>query len=327
MLKFKILLTLIIVGLAFIVSSVMVIAASDNLVIRLEQPKTPTNLNDFYVTFVALDIVGGRDIAVTCQKQFNGGAVTSFDITKTLTAGGNTDTCHVTSSVFDQKGSYVLSVTASAGTDTSTDSVTVDYNNENPGDPKNYSKNKTESCKYEIKFTSADDADKTSKIEVYRSTETSFTADDGSRVAEEIMGSNTSRTVTNTVPDCNKTYYYATRAFSSAGNGSGVIGDQEITIINSTTTTTSTTAPSTQTAIPVSASDRQGSVLGVNEDISVTPLPLATGSGRVLGESAEIPGTPPVAENTKSKTLVIWAIGIGCIALIFTGLFRRRSAN
>src|SRR3989344_5821594 len=75
-------------------------AAAGDLVIRLEEPKSPTNLNDFEISFVALDILD-RVINVNCLKKASSEAdFSSFD-SKVLTSGGNTDSCHVTSSVFN----------------------------------------------------------------------------------------------------------------------------------------------------------------------------------------------------------------------------------
>lgn len=320
--KLKLLLSLILVAGTLVATPSMVqaIVPPSNLVIRLEEPRTPTSLNDFYITFVVLDIVGGRDVTVNCQKQYEGGAVTGFDTTKTLTAGGNTDTCHVTANEFNQKGNYVISVIASAGSDTDSDNVAIDYNSEYPGDPQNYSKNKINDCTYEIKFRSNDDGGKTTKIEVYRSTDTSFTADNGSRVAEEYLGSNTDRTVTNTVPDCTKNYYYAVRAFSTAGNGSGIVGDAEVRIVNPTTTTTATTP---QGAIPVV---RTGSILGASEEPGAT----ASEAGRVLGEQAMITddeATPAAGLLGSNKSTALWIIGLGIVILVLATLVRRNRAK
>ncbi len=289
-----------------------VFAAVGDLVIRLEEPKTPTNQNDFPITFVVLDLVGGRNISVVCNKQYEGGATTTYD-SHTLSAGGNTDSCHVTSDVIKDKGSYLFSVIATAGSDSTSDAVTVIYNNDSPGDPRNYSKNKISGCTYEIKFTSAEDNGKTVKVEVYRSTDTSFTADNGSRVAEEWMGSNTDRTIHNDVPDCNKTYYYAVRAFSGSGAGSGLVGDQEIKWINSTTTT-STTQAGGQGAIPV----RRGTISGIEENVKdASPATSASESGTILGQEneAEKPNQGSLLSRLAQISPVIWVI-LGLITLI-----------
>src|SRR6185369_9485240 len=94
----------------------------------------------------------------------------------------------------------------------------------------NYSKDKITACEYKIHFRSADDAGKTVKVEVYRSENKSFSADAGSRVGTVATGSNTDNDFTQSVPDCNKVYYYAVRAFDSGGNGSGVTGDSETVV-------------------------------------------------------------------------------------------------
>lgn len=259
-------------------------AYADNvLMIRLEEPKSPTNDQDFPITFVVLDTQGGRNIHVICEEQYEGEGFNQFYATDLL--GGNTGTCQINSGIVDKKGNYTVRVTATAGSNNSTAATSFYYTNESPETPRDYSKNKIGECTYEIKFKTADDNGRTNKVEVYRSTETSFKADNGSRVAEISIGSNTEKTITNDVPDCKKTYYYAVRAFGNAGNGSGIVGDKEIKIIETETTDTSVTTTANAQAIPVG----RGSILGISGGGSDT--------GKILGvEEASGSGATPAGE-------------------------------
>ncbi len=309
-------------SLGIILGVVLPVQAASNLAIRLEEPKTPTNDSDFPVTFVVLDMVGGRDVTVSCYRQYEGGPVGSFDTAHVMSANGNTGTCHVTSQVFSAGGTYTLTATAVAGADTASDSVTVTYNTDHPGDPRDYSKNRVDSCHYSIHFKTADDGGKTAKVEVYRSDSTDFTADEGHRVAEIGIGSNTQKDITDTIPDCNKNYYYALRAFNTAGNGSGIVGDEEIkSIEKSSSTTTTTTSTTRQGAIPVS----QGQILGVENATSPASPSPASEAGKVLGEVGEV--------GTENQTLSLftrfpqlkWILGAGVIILSLVWVRRNRN--
>jgi len=295
-------------------------AAAGDLAIRLEEPKTPTNLSDFPVTFVVLDKVGGRNVSVSCYRQFEGGPVGSYDIAHIMTPDGNTGSCQVTSAVFNAPGTYTLSVQAVADGDVASDGVSVTYTTERPGDPRDYSKNRVDSCHYTIKFKTADDSSKTVRVEAYRSTEKTFTADDGSRVATIDVGSNTEKSFTDTVPDCGKDYYYALRAFNVAGNGLGVVGDQEIKSIYGSTTTSATEKKTGQGAIPV----RQGSILGVENDATVSGT--SSSAGQILGTSGNdvnASSSAQVAGIFARFPALRWILSLGAIILVAVWLKRR----
>lgn len=281
-----------------------VFAATPVLDIRIEQPKSPTNINNLKVNFVALDRLGGstgRTINVQCFKK---GPIDAdfapFGPTITLSAGGNTANCEP-NTVLNTNGTYQFYAKATAGSDEDTSpTVTVDYNTSGPGTPTNYSKDHPTSCTYVIKFRTADDAGKTVRADLYRSDATSFTADVAHRVDQRFIGSNTDVEISNTVPDCSKPYYYAVRAFDSAGNGSGIVGDSVVTVITTTSTTTTTTTSTTTTGSTggtqgaVQGDTTAGNVLGTEDD--TTTATDGTAPGDVLGEEAT--PSPEIVETT-----------------------------
>ncbi len=276
------------------------------LSIRLEQPKTPTNQTEFDITFVTLDLTG-RDVTVKCYKKGpTDSDFVAFGTTQTFADGGNTGVCPVTSSILNAKGTYTFKATATADAETVEDSVSLAYNNEGPGDPTGYLKERVNTCDYKIKFHSADDGGKTVKIEVYRSENKTFTADSGSRVDTIILGSNTDGQSITTPPTCSKEYYFAIRAFDSAGNGSNIVGDSEITV---TTTTTTTSTTSTTPGAILLETPSTGSVLG-NETTS------ATEEGKVLGEETATTNKPTVGEFIKNNGILILGISLLIIGLI-----------
>lgn len=260
--------------------------------VRLEQPKTPTNQNNFKITFVTLD-TDGDAVTVKCFKKGpSDGAFTQFGGSIALSAGGNSGNCETGSSIVNTEGTYQFYAEATGGSDTSTSpTISVDYKTTGPGTPTSYSKDKISSCAYRIKFKTADDSGKTVQVRLYRSDSTSFDTSSANQVDSISIGSNTEGQFENTVPECSRSYYYGVRAFDSAGNGSGVIGDTvDITTTTITTTTTAAAAAGIAGgAVPVGAG--QGQVLGEETEKE----------GEVLGEEATPSGEPNKGEEQKEK--------------------------
>lgn len=268
----------------FILSLMLTTAVyAANLSVRIEVPKTPTNQNTFKINFVAMDI-SGETIEVKCFK--SGDAVPFSTIN--LSAGGNTGNCEVTPSIIPTEGTYGFYVTAATGSETQTSpTVNVEYKTSAPGVPGNYNKEQL-GCQYKITFKTADDGGRTSRVEVYRSDQISFTADSGTRVGTVWIGSNLEGSFIDTVPDCGKGYYYVIRAFDGAGNGSGLAGDSITKVTVVTTQASPSPAAPVQGAIPVAspAAVGVGEILGADEQV------VATKEGEILGE-----GTPSALET------------------------------
>ncbi|HSW47707.1 MAG TPA: hypothetical protein VLG67_01380 [Candidatus Saccharimonadales bacterium] len=298
-------------------------AVSPTVSIKLEQPKSPIGVDNFPINFVSLT-TNGDSITVRCYKKSpTDGDFSQFGSDIVLSPGGNTDNCSVTSSVINQKGTYSFYATASDGENAvQSETVTVDFSDSVPDAPSNYSKDHPNSCQYVIKFKTANDSGKTVKVELYRSDNTTFNADSGTRVDSVSIGSNQDGQFTNNVPDCNKTFYYAIRAFNSAGNGSGLVGDSNITV----TTTNSTTATTSQTGGAIAVG--KSSQVGTSENGGAN----GTGGSGVLGnstKSAEKGVKGASTENTNDKqnlTKSIFAnknilIALGLIALVTFAFF------
>lgn len=256
-----------------------------NISVRVAQPKSPTNQNDFPISFVTLDTLN-RTVTVTCFKKGpTDASYVQFGSDQVFTGGGNSGTCTTGSGVVNTEGTYSFKVTAAAGSDTAEESVSVNYTTSGPGDVRDYNKSQLNSCQYGIHFKTADDAGKTVKVEVYRSQSVPFTADSGSRTQTVTAGSNEAHDVTDTVPDCTKQWYFAVRAFDTAGNGSALIGDNVTTI-----TVITPTGSAAQGAIPVSSTN--GNILGVSTR-------GATGASGTSGETGQVEGlSTPSAEPT-----------------------------
>jgi len=287
--------------------------ASDDISIRISKPKTPTNLNSFDLSVVTLDFQN-RALTVKCYKKTPSDAgFSQFGSDIALSAGGDSTICPVTSSIIGDQGTYQFYATAHAGAETVTsETVSVEYKTGGPDTPNYNGKERVNICDYKIKFHTADDGGKTVKVEIYRSENTSFDVNDGSRVDTIGIGSNTDGSSTTTPPSCDKEYYFAIRAFDTNGNGSGVAGDSVTkTTTTNPTTVTQGTSGSTGGAI---AAGTAGNILGAGAGGS------GTGSGSVLGEEATPSATEEVfPSKTKSfwstKNIIIVIAGIAFIAL------------
>ena len=259
-----------------------------NTSIRLQQPGTPTNDDTFNITFVALDTDPSQPVSVQCYKKGPTDAIFSaFGSVINLSNGGNTDNCQVNSGTINQgNGTYRFNAQVVTGSSTPTSStVSVDFNNSTPDTPTNYSKSKPDDCSYKISFRTANDSGKTVKVVLYRSADSAFSLDTGHQVNSISIGSDTDGSMTNNIsPNCSTEYYYAIRAFDTYGNGSGSVGDSNIT----TTTINPTGTTAEQGAIPITSGE--GSVLGTE-----------TEKGEILG--TESSKTKEVKGTESSKTV------------------------
>lgn len=275
-----------------------VMASPSMLSVRLSQPKTPTNQTSIPLVFVALDL-GNHPVTVKCMKK--GPSDTSYsqfgsDIS--LLNGGNTGTCDVTSSIISANGVYTFQALATNGTDNaSSEEISLNFATGGPGDPTDYSKDHISSCQYKIHFKTADDGGKTVRVDIYRSEQTSFAANNGSRVTMISASSNESHDYVDNVT-CDKTYYYVIRAFDAFGNGSGLVGDS-IANVTYTTTTTTVTATSVTTTQGTTAETAQGGAVEVPGGAGLSEE--GAGGGAILGETTPAPEHVTLSEPGQVK--------------------------
>ncbi len=259
--------------------------------IRLGQPKSSTGLNNFRLTFVALD-PQGRQITVKCFKKGpSDGGFTQFDVNKVLIPGGNTDYCEVNSSIVNTNGTYSFYTTAEIVGDVTltSNTVNVDFNNSGPETPNSYSKERLNSCDYKIKFRTANDG-KTVKVQLFRSDTYNISVGASSVLTQQNIGPNLAGEFVNSVPVCGKDYYFVLRAVDASDNASGTIGDS-FTTTSSTTTTGTTGSTGGTGAIALSGTKAQivdgtmntdgskdASISGSADDTTVSPTPEILGS-------------------------------------------------
>ena len=290
--------------------------ASD-FVLSIQEPKTPTNTKDLKLEFKALHLNKGVITAKCLKKGPNDSGFSQFGSNIVLSAGGNSSSCDLSLAINDN-GSYQFMIEATDGVATENKTVSLDYNTSTPGTVRDYRKEwLNNGCDYKIHFKTDDDNGKTVKVELYRSTDSAFSANNESLVHSVNIGSNQEYDITNSVPDCSKTYYYALRAFDNAGNGSGLVGDR-ITITTSTTTTSTTVVDTTTVgtgtgAIPVIDSDipAEGSNQITPSEGEVLDTNNSEETGQVLGT---IQGN--VSNFVTEHKIISSLIAIGLLSII-----------
>lgn len=296
----------------FLVLTTKSVLAADTMSIRVETPKTPTNTKDIQLKFVALDIEGNPITAKCLKKGPNDSTFSQFGSNIVLSAGGNASHCDL-SNVITDAGSYQFIVNAN-GTDS--DIVYLDYKNSTPGTPTDYRKENINgnNCDFKIHFKTANDNGKTVKVELYRSSDSAFSANSESLVHSVSIGSNQEYDIYNSVPDCSKTYFYVLRAFDDAGNGSGIIGDS-ITV--ATTTYTETTTTQAQGAIPVTGTNIPNEDQGASTDLSSEEDQGQNPEGESEEFNGQILGTETESGNFITQHKIIsTVIGIILLAII-----------
>lgn len=294
--------------------------AASQLYAKISAPQSPSNRTDLSINVVVLDQNQVPSISVQCYWRKNGGSWNTLGaVINVIPGGNNTANCKTSSSEVNEDATYDFYAHVSGSESMDTQTVGVTVNTSKPGTPTNYSKEKPTSCTYKISFKTADDAGKTVKVEIYRSTNTSFTADNGTKVGQVAIGSNTDGFYNDNVPDCGTNYYYAIRAFDAAGNGSDVVGDSQTVTILPTTTGASGAAG----AIPAGTG---GNILGAEASEGPTGP-----SGAILGDEASEAASPTPEAYTPPTPNVFnvrnVSIGVGAFMVILLALWLRNRKN
>lgn len=251
--------------------------AFSDISVRIEEPTSPTNTDNFKIGFVALDIQG-RTLEVKCYQ-----GSTSFGPTYTTSSGN----CVVDSTVITGSGTYTFHVVAKVqgGTESATSqTVTMVVDLGKPLPVINYDKEEGV-CSNTLTFKTANDG-RTSKIQIFRSSTQPFTANATTLIKEMTVGPNVTVTYTDTpLPSCSTEYYYAIRALDSFNNTSTFVTDDIVTIVIVPATPTETTT------------DENGEVAGeevVDDDADGTG---GNGGEEVVDDDGEVAGEDIVDEN------------------------------
>jgi hypothetical protein len=236
--------------LAPLLSPTSAYADDGNHFVRITQPKSTYNKTSMKLGFVALD-VNGNDSTVSCYVETPSSAFTLFD---TVVAEGNGN-CEVDSSILSEEGEYKFYVKAEvSGDEVTSDIVTMELDLTGPSPVVDYTKEAI-ACGNVLNFTTAADSGETTKVEIYRSTETTFEANSTTRIVTLTVGSDETVEYTDApLPDCNDEYFYAIRAFDTASNTSAFTTDTLVVV---------TTPPAEN--VGTETTEEGGEVLGEGE--------------------------------------------------------------
>ncbi|PIR43421.1 hypothetical protein COV24_02675 [candidate division WWE3 bacterium CG10_big_fil_rev_8_21_14_0_10_32_10] len=317
--------------------------AASTLSARIEEPKYNQN-SDFTLSFVVLDIQN-RNVQVDCYKKASGDInFINYGSGYILKPGGNSGLCYVNSSVLNSSGIYDFKIIANAGIDNvESPVVSINYNFSRPDKPKNFKKEKSNSCKYKVSFKTADDG-KTDYVEIYRSFSKSFIVDSSSRIQSISLSPNTSYEYVNNLSgsECNNTPYYAVRAFDIFGNASDVVSEKDVIIKYSekqTTTEGSTKNIQEQALVSESSQVNIEPTSNFNENIEPTiqendsSVDLDTKnnnadstSGNILGEETKPNFIKNLLKDKSTMPLIVLFL-FGLVAYAYKRLKHKSDSN
>jgi len=169
----------------------------------------------------------------------------------------SSDQVQVTGTQITEQAKYFFKVILSGSGCTGgvSDETSVIYDISGPDAPGSYSKEQVSPSLIRLHWRNPNNTD-FSRVFIYRSENSNFSADDSTKVGEVGGAPDTDATWDNIV-DASKTFYYALRAVDKAGNPSSLVADTVTTVVVETVEGTSETVVS----LP-SESGAGGSVLG-----------------------------------------------------------------
>jgi len=257
---------------------------------------------DFRVYYTYLD-TAGRQATVNLFIQKDGGSWRQVvDHDKTTPSGyfqiGGTD-------LYNGEGKYHFYAHAVVeGEEYNSGTVSTVLDMTAPGQITDFRKERLNANDYKLFWKCPGDSD-VARTYIYRSTETSFVADSGSRVQEINCSANESKE-TIVVGEANKDYYFALRALDWAGNAGEIVTD----------------APGEVIAGAVLGASSSASKPVLSEKVEILPKEEPTGEltgeptegilgGGISSEAGEVQGTA-----TEKKTLWPWIFGGVSLSLL-----------
>lgn len=283
-----------VVGMSLISAPPVQAADTEPPVVKIVQLPSSMDTHDFEISYTALD--GGEAGLASVHLEFkkDGGSWqdlgTFSEVANKVSLSGK----------ITDDGKYFFKATACdhyGNCAVSETSTTVDSGQPSP--PQDFHQEKTGGNTYKITWHNPD-ADDLAWVYIYRSDESEFTADDGTKIASVAVTKNTNSEYIDTVPDSSKTYYYALRAVDSAGNASDLVGGSVIIAQAAPAGTVVTGEGAVAGQVPTAVSGEgagggapgagAGTILGVEEPeateaASPSPLPQVSPMPSALGET------------------------------------------
>lgn len=181
-----------------------------------------TRKDTFNISYSAL-----ADDPSSISAQFyykkDGGIYSAFGSAQT----GSSGKIQVTSSQINEQTKYFFKVEVTSSNGSAGDETSVTFDNSDPDPVSGYSKQKVAPGYYKLTWRNPNNSD-FSRVFIYRSENTEFTADGNTKIAERGGAPDQEMSFEDIGLDTGKDYYYALRAIDDAGNPSGIVADPEV---------------------------------------------------------------------------------------------------
>ena len=219
------------------------------------------------------------------------------------------------SDLYDNEGRYNFYATAVVGSQTvNSAAVTTILDMSAPSAPTEYGKERVNPTTYKLSWKNSFDED-FGKVYVYRSKETSFTADSGTRIGEAGGAKDEKMIYNDGSVEQNVEYFYALRAVDHAGNASGTVTDAPGTIVIVSVTKT----PAVESLI-----DKKVKILPTEEDEDEESIEEGQISGGVSSEAGEVKGEREVFASKYKNWLITGGVGVILVAAYFVSKKRNK---
>jgi len=188
------------------------------------------------------------------------------------------------SDIYDGEGRYNFYATATtADQSLNSQTVTTNFDISAPASPSDYGKERINSTTFRLSWKNPHDDD-FARVYIYRSKDSSFNADNDTKIGEMGGGREEKMTFNDGSVQEGKDYYYMLRAVDHAGNGSGLVGD-----------TFESSGDSGSPATP------EGQEVGAGETVSGQEYSASQTQGQILGEEKESTPSPQAKEEEKKE--------------------------
>jgi hypothetical protein len=308
----------ILLSLIAIASSLVVMSGTANAFgsyINITNLPEYTRTNDFEISYSALT-EGSINVHFCYKKE--GESFQKF--------GPDIDThngkVQVTSSQMDEEFKKYYFKAFLNGSDCSggmNEETSVIFDKSGPSPVSDYRKEKVNDSYYRLHWRTPPESD-FSRVFVYRSEDTHFTADNSKKVGEHGGAPDTEVSWDNFGMDPNKTYYFAVRAVDKAGNPSDIVADPEtIVVITGEAATSVSHEESGVEQLPEEEAEEEktGSIAGGTSD---SQLP----TGQVLAEETVFEAEPVMeaspVEEQEDETFIDTVRSVGFLRMALYGL-------
>lgn len=287
------------------------------LVVRLNQPTSPTRASQLELGYTALT-TSGEQITASCLVRMPGQDSYTTFATSQLKVGGNSGVCNYP---LTNQGEYFFQVrTVTASATTTSNTVSVVYQTNNPDRIENFSQSRADGCGYHIKFKTPGD-NRVTKIEIYRSDKREFSTGEANKVHERAVTTNQEVEFTDTTAECGKDFYYAVRTLDGAGNASDLVGQApsvaSATVMVATPTPAATVAVSQNRPATPAVTPVPETITEPVEEPEPTSEPT-TESGEVLGQTTQdvaLPIVPTPEPLPADPSWRMWLLLVGGVVL------------